>query len=78
MVNINSVNFNNKHSVITASLKPSSKHVRIIVPYDIDKDTEGNIMTLQIYKKLFSMATKEQLVATGYTDIQLKYMTKQQ
>ena len=53
MVNINSVNFNNKSLVITENIKTSSNQVSIIVPYNVDTSSNGNIMPLQIYKKHF-------------------------
>ena len=36
MVNINSVYFSNKHSVITASLKTSSNQASVLVPFKVD------------------------------------------
>ena len=71
-VNINSINSNGKHLVITPNLKSSSNQVRIIVPYKVDRGSDGNIIPLQIYKKLFLRATKEQLVKTRNKNIQLK------
>ena len=63
-VNINAVNFNNKCSVITANLKTSANKVRIVVPHKVDMGSDGKVMPLHVYKKLFPWATKEQLVAT--------------
>ena len=71
-MNINSFNLNSKCSVITANLKTSLKQVRIIVPYHVDTSSDGNIMHLHVYKKIFPRATKEQLVATRNKNIQLK------
>ena len=53
MVNINSVHFHANNSVITANLKTSSNKAIITVPYQIDTGSDGNIMPLYIYKKLF-------------------------
>ena len=53
MVNINSIIFNSKWSVITANLKALSNHVRIIVPYKVDTCSDGHTMSLDIYKRLF-------------------------
>ena len=64
--------FNSNHSVITANLKTSSNNVIITVPYKIDTSSNGNVMPLHIYKKVFPRATKEQLMATRNTNIQLK------
>ena len=70
-VNINSV-FYKKYSVIIANLKTSSNQASIIVPYKVDVCSDGNIMHLHIYKKVFPKATKEQLVATKYDNMKLK------
>ena len=59
MVNINSIDFNSKYSVITANLKASPNKVVITVPYKVDTGSDGNIMPWHIYKKLFPRATKE-------------------
>ena len=71
MVNINSVSFNSKCSVITVNLKTSNQ-ARITVSYKVDTGSDTNIMPLHIYKKFFPRATKEQLAATRHTDVQLK------
>ena len=63
MVNINSNSFNSKHSMITENLKTSNKVV-ITVPYKVDTISDGNIMPLHIYRKLFPRATNEQLWQT--------------
>ena len=72
IVNINSIIFNSKWSVITANLKTLSKQVSIIAPYKVDTGSDGNIMPLHIYIRLFPRETKEQLVATKSKNIQLK------
>ena len=53
MVNINSVYFNNKHSVIAANLKASSNQASIILTYKVDTGSNGNIMPLHIHKNYF-------------------------
>ena len=58
MVNINSINFYNNHSVITANLKTSLNKVVITVPYKVDAGSDGNIIPLHIYKKSFPRAKK--------------------
>ena len=54
-VNINSVNFNSKCSVITSNLKTSSDQARVIIPYKVDIGSDGNIIPLH---NLFPRATK--------------------
>ena len=53
-VNINSINFNTKHSVKAANPKTSSNQVSIIVPYKVDTSSDRNIVPLYIYKKTIS------------------------
>ena len=73
MVNINSINFNSKYSIIAANVKEtSSGQDRIIVPYKVDTDSDGNIMPLHIYQKIFTGATKEYIAATKDENIKLK------
>ena len=64
--------FNSKQLVITANLKILSNQVYIIVPYKVDTDSDGSIMPLHLYKRLFPRATKEEFVATKDKNIQLK------
>ena len=68
-VNIHSINFNSKHSVVAANLKTSSNQARITVPHKVDTGSNGNIMPLYLYKKVFPRATKKQLLATQNTNI---------
>ena len=72
MVNVNSISFNSKCSIITANSKTSSNQARTTVLYKVDTGSEGNLMPLHIYKKLFPRATKENLAAMTNTNIQLK------
>ena len=58
--------------IITSSLKIPSNQASITVPYKVDKSSDGNIIHLHIYKKIFPTATKEQLAATKNNNIQLK------
>ena len=69
MVNINSINFNTNHSIIKANPQTSSNKLVITVPYKVDTGSDGYIITLHIYKKLFSRETKENLAATRSTNI---------
>ena len=72
MVNIDSIIFNSKWTVITANLKTSSNQVSIIVPYKVATDSDGNRIPLHLYKRLFPRATKEQFVESKDKNIQLK------
>ena len=69
-VNINCIIFSRKLVVITATLKILSNQLLIIVSYKVDTGSDGNIMPLHMYKRLFPMATKEQLAATKNKNIQ--------
>ena len=53
IVNVNSINFNSKHLVITANLKTLLKQFRRIIPYKIHTSSDGNIIPLQIYNIYF-------------------------
>ena len=70
--NINLVKFNSNHSAVIANLKTSSSKVIITVPYKVDTGSNGNIMPLSIYKKLFPRVSIEQLSGTRDTIIKLK------
>ena len=45
------------------------------MPYKVDTGSDGNIMSFNIYKKLFPKATMELLAATRDTKIKLKCMS---
>ena len=62
-VSINSIYLNRNRSLITAHLKMQVGKTTTEVPYKIDTDSEGNIMPLYIFKKLFKNMTEEQLKA---------------
>ena len=47
-------------------------------PFKVDMGSDGNIMPLYLYKKLFTRATIEQMVATINTNIKPKHITEQQ
>ena len=72
MVNINSIKFNYNCLTITANLKTSSNQVIVMVSYEADMGSAGNIMPLYIYKNLFPRATIEQLATTRDIKIKLK------
>ena len=48
-MNINSIN----NLVITANLKTSANKNSVIVSYKVDTGSDGTIMELNMYKKLF-------------------------
>ena len=58
---INSVYLNNKQSLITAQLEIQVNNNALKVPYKIDTGSEGNLMPLYIFKKLFRNKSVEQL-----------------
>ena len=39
------------------------------MPYKVDTGSDGNIISLHLYKKMFPRATKEQLAATKNKNI---------
>ena len=59
MVNINSLKIYSNHSTIIANLKTSSNKVAFTGPCKVDTGSDGNIMPLYIYKKLFPRTTTE-------------------
>ena len=73
-VSINSIHKN--HSVITENLKMSAGQNKIMVPYKVDTGSDGNIMPLNIFKKMFPKITNEQFVATKNKNILLKAYNK--
>ena len=60
-VSINSVYLNNKWSLIAAQLETQCGNNALKVPYKIDTGSEGNLMLLYIFKKLFRNRSVEQL-----------------
>ena len=75
-MNINSIHFNKNCFVITANLKTSANLNNVMVPYKVDTDSDGNIMPLHIYKKLFPKVTNEQFAATKNNNILSKTYNK--
>ena len=53
IVNINSIKFKSNHSTIIENLKTPSNKVIIMVPYNADMGSGGNIIPLYIYKSYF-------------------------
>ena len=64
MINRNSININSNHSAIIANLKASSNKATTALPYKVDTGSDGNIIPLNIFTKLFPSTTADQLVAT--------------
>ena len=60
-VSINSIYLNKNQSLITAHLKTQVRETATGIPYKIDTGSEGNIMPLHIFKKLFKNTPVEQL-----------------
>ena len=75
-VSINSVQFNKNCSILTANLKTSAGQSSIMVPYKIDTGSNGNIMPLHMYKKLFPNITNKQLATTKNKNVLLKMYNK--
>ena len=53
LVNINSVHFNKKYSVIRVHLKTSAGPYSVMVPYKVDTGSNSNIIPLHVYKNCF-------------------------
>ena len=60
-VSINSVHLNKNQSLLMAELETQSGIDTIIILYEIDMSSKGNIMPLFIFKQLFKNITEEQL-----------------
>ena len=60
-VSIDSVHLNRHWLLITAHLEMQAGKNFIEIPYKIDMGSEGNIMLLYIFQKLFKNAREEQL-----------------
>ena len=60
-VSINSIYLNKKCLLITARLEMQVGENTIEVPYKIDTGSEGNLMPLYIFKRLFKNMPEEQL-----------------
>ena len=76
LVSINSFQFNKNHSILTINLKTSADQSNIMVPYKIDSGSNGNIMALHMYRKLFPNITNEKLSATKNKNVILKMYNK--
>ena len=71
-VSINSLYLNRNWSLITAHLKMQVGKMVTEIPYKIDTSSEGNIMPLYIFKKLFKNMPVEQLKGSMKSNIKLK------
>ena len=60
-VSIDSVHLNKDQSLITAKLEMQAGGNTVEIPYKIDTGSEGNIMALFMFKKLFKNTTEEQM-----------------
>ena len=61
IVSINSLYLNRKCSLITAHLEIQVGETALEIPYKINTGSEGNLMPLYIFQKLFKNMSKEQL-----------------
>ena len=76
IVSINSEYFNKNCSIVTANLKTLVGKNSMSVPYKIDAESNGNIIPLHIFKKLFSWVTIEWLTQTVNKHMLLKTYNK--
>ena len=72
MVIINSLYLNRNCSIITAHLIMQVGKTTIEIPYKIDTGSEGNLMPLYIFKKLFRNMSKEQLKGSIKSNVKLR------
>ena len=71
-MSINSIYLNRYQSLITAHLKTQVGKTVTEIPYKIDTGSEGYIMPLHIFKKLFKNMPVEQLKGSIKSNIKLK------
>ena len=76
-VTIDSLHLNKNRSLITAHLETQAGDSIVEVRYKIDMGSEGNIMSLYIFKKLFKNVTEEQLKNPLKTTSGFAHITKQ-
>ena len=53
-------------------LETGSKHIRCHIAYAVDNGSEGNLLPVDSYRKLFPNTTKEQLSKSGDRHIVLQ------
>ena len=63
-LSINSVHFNKHCSILMENLKMSAGPNNIMIPYKVGTGSDGNMMSLYIYKKKFPKINNEKLEAT--------------
>ena len=63
---------NNNQSMLTAKLETYAGENKLTVPCKIDTGSDGNIMPLYIFKKLFPRVTEAELKKTIKRHIKLK------
>ena len=71
-VSINSIYLNRNRSLITAHLRMQVSDTTTEIPHKIDTSSEGNIMPLYLFKKLFKNMPDEQLKGSIKGNIKLK------
>ena len=71
-VSINSIYLSRNQSLITAHLQMQVGKTATEIPYKIDTGSEGNIMPLYIFKKLFKNMPEEQVKGSIKSNIKLK------
>ena len=71
-VSIDSVHLNKNQSLITAKLEMQAGGNTIEIPYKIDTGSEGNIMPLFMFKKLFKNTIKSSCKNPSKSHIRLK------
>ena len=72
IVSINLLYVNRKQSSIMAKLEMQAGRTVLEIPYKIDTGSEGNIMPLYIFRKLFASISKDQLKRSVEGNIKLK------
>ena len=75
-VSVDSVHLNKNRSLITANSEMQTGENVIEIPYKSDTGSEGNIMLLYIFKKLFRNTTEEQLKRSIKSHIRLRMYNK--
>ena len=72
IVSINSLYINKNQSSIMAKLEMQMAKTALEIPYKIDTGSEGNIMLLYIFRKLFANISEDQLKRSVKGNIKLK------
>ena len=75
-ISIDSVHLNKNQSLITAKLETQAHRNTIEIPYKIDTGSDGNIMPLLMFKKLFRNTTEEQVQKSIQSHVRLKTYNK--